>query len=207
MLLGPQRKKSFRNPAVDGTEPMQPCVTRSAQSDQSRRNIARAAVVDHERFTPPAGSAPMMVTDQDFLAPAAESGAGTLATPVAGPAPASAKQFPVATGTAQRNLRVESHGTVSVLVGLLSEQRIEQIGNGKLDADNAGPLNPQGPEDFSLEVGDVGLGSDRIGEGLGQGINHGVDLGFGESSNLEVADSLASVESDGRHDVLHLPWV
>ena len=48
VLLGPQRTQGFRNPAVDGPEPVQPRVTGPAQGDQGRRDIAPPAVMDHQ---------------------------------------------------------------------------------------------------------------------------------------------------------------
>ena len=48
VLLGPQRTQSFRNPAVDGPEPVQPRVTGSAERDQGRRDIAAPSVMDHQ---------------------------------------------------------------------------------------------------------------------------------------------------------------
>ena len=64
--------------------------------------------MDDEPFQGPADAATVLVAGQDFLAAAAEAGAGAAAAPVAGPTPAAVKQLEAAAGAAERDLGVGS---------------------------------------------------------------------------------------------------
>ena len=97
VLLGPQLEQGFRDPAVDGPEPVQPRVTSGAEGDQSRVDITRPAVMDDQPFSGPADAAAMVV-------------AGAGAAPVASQAPPPAKQLEAAAGAAEGDLGVEEHG-------------------------------------------------------------------------------------------------
>ena len=65
--------------------------------------------MDDEPFQGPADAATVLVAGQDFLAAAAEAGAGAAAAPVAGPTPAAVKQLEAAAGAAERDLGVGGH--------------------------------------------------------------------------------------------------
>ena len=110
MLLGPQLEQVFRDPAVDGPEAVQPRVAGGAEGDQGIVGVPRVAMMDHKPFSGPADAAAMVVAGQDFLAPAAEAGAGAGAAPVASQAPPPAKQLEAAAGAAEGDLGVEEHG-------------------------------------------------------------------------------------------------
>ena len=73
------------------------------------------------------------------------------------------------------------------------DSKSEQTGNRQLNANKPGPLHPQGPENLSFEVsdlsfdlGDAGLRSDIVLEGLGQCINKGLGLAGFPCLQLQV---------------------
>ena len=109
VLLGPQLKQGFRDPAVDGPEAVQPRVAGGAEGDQGIVGVPRVAMMDHKPFSGPADAAAMVVAGQDFLAQAAEAGAGAAPAPVAGPTPPPVKESETPTGAAEGDLGVGGH--------------------------------------------------------------------------------------------------
>ena len=78
--------------------------------------------MDDEPFQGPADAATVLVAGQDFLAAAAEAGAG--AAPVAGPTPAAVKQLEAAAGAAERDLGVGRHKRTPIAYDKVDYHRV-----------------------------------------------------------------------------------
>jgi hypothetical protein len=107
MLLGPQRRQGFRDPAPHRGKPVHAGVARGADRDQAVEVVAAGlAVMDSQPFPAPARLAAAAVVLEDCVTLPAETTAGARAMPVAAAAdPGDGRQ--IAAGAEERAL---AHG-------------------------------------------------------------------------------------------------